>query len=139
MALDRDKKLVLGRGQANRARLHLAPVHEPAQARTEGQQVLKVAGRHLGHSFTVVQGSLFRRRPGPPGATRPIPNPSRVPLLPPRVRVDNIYRATIYSGRQPPGLPAGPVAGAPGGQALPALGRQISMTATTDVRVRRVY
>src|SRR5579859_486550 len=42
VALDREQKLMLGRGQADRAGLCLRPVLEPAQADPEGQQVLVV-------------------------------------------------------------------------------------------------
>jgi uncharacterized protein YeaO (DUF488 family) len=124
VALDRDEKLVLGRGQADRARLRLAPVQEPAQARAERQQILEVPSRHFGHLFTVAQLD-----PDLASSTR----------TPPRGRAGNSYRVTIYYGRQPSGLPGRPVAGRARWASLTSSGRQISMTATTDVRVRRVY
>ena len=68
-ALDRHEKLMLGSGEAHRARLCLAPVQEAAQAGAERQQVLEVASRHLGHLLTVAP---CRPGPRPP---RPIPAP----------------------------------------------------------------
>src|SRR5262245_65896018 len=73
MALDRHEQLVLGRGEADRARLRLAPVQQPAQAGAERQQVLEVRSRHFGHSLTVAA-----LRPWPPlFLTDPAPHPAR--------------------------------------------------------------
>lgn len=49
VALDRQQQLVLGRCQADLARLGLAPVQEPAQAGPECQQVLVVVLGQLTH------------------------------------------------------------------------------------------
>src|SRR5689334_1086775 len=97
MAFDRDEKLVLGRGQADRARLRLAPVHEPAQARTEGQQVLEVPSRHLGHPLTVV--------PSNPDLASP-PGPTLATCLAPARQVPSTPVGVSQARRAPTAWPA---------------------------------
>jgi hypothetical protein len=60
MATHGQQQLVLGRGDPGRLGLLAAPVEEPAQAGTEGEQALVLLLVQSCHGRTIVE-------PGPPG------------------------------------------------------------------------